>query len=96
MCPLIDHRFVLDGLESLIERLLISCSPRIRVANGNGIKKMMRNISALRQTLASVISTEDCQFHRARHFYNLFFLGPEVSLLFSLLINLHVYAEITG
>lgn len=62
-----------------MEELIISNSRYIRYANSHGVKKIMRNILALRQNIKTLSSwSPDTEFSRAREFYGLFSLGPEV------------------
>ena len=74
-----------------MQELLISNARCIRYANAHGIKKMLRNILALRQNIKTLSSwSPDSEFSRARAFYGLFFNGPQVRYLI-LLITLAIY-----
>ena len=71
--------FIFEGIDNLMEKLLISNARFIRVANEPGIKKVFRNILALRQNLRTLSSTkDDSEFKLAKRFYALFSIGPEV------------------
>lgn len=74
------YRFVFDGLGGLVEHLLVSSSRLIRFANDLGIRKMLRNVSALRQNLKTITGLpDDSELHQAQTYYNLFGLKPTVS-----------------
>ncbi|EJD03693.1 uncharacterized protein FOMMEDRAFT_81678 [Fomitiporia mediterranea MF3/22] len=76
-----ERLFSFVGLESLMEELLISNARYIRFANIHGIRKILRNIIAIRQSLkmlSSWSSTSD--FERAREFFGLYSLGPQALL----------------
>ena len=63
-----------------MEELVISNARQIRVANVHGIKKILRNVVALRQNTKTLTSwSPNFEFDRAREFYSLFSLGPQVS-----------------
>lgn len=75
-----EFRFVFEGLETLMEDILISSARHIRVANIHGTRKIMRNIIALRQNIKTLTSwSSSSDFDRSREFWNLFSLGPQVS-----------------
>lgn len=74
-------RFVFEGLGALANHLLISEARNIRFGvNAFGMRKMARNMTALRQGLRAidVILPEDAEFESARAFYALYPLGPTV------------------
>ncbi|KAF8316216.1 Sec8 exocyst complex component-specific domain-containing protein [Cantharellus anzutake] len=78
-----ERRFVFEGLGSLMEHILITEVRSIRLANAEGVRKMLRNIVALHQGLRSIEAmSQDVNtgFERARRFYSLFFLGPSAML----------------
>lgn len=91
-------RFVFEGLEQLMEQLLISNARHIRFANALGIKKIMRNILALRQNIKTMSSaSKDFEFRRAKHYYGLFSAGPTVCHFrqpFDNLIDKHLYQSL--
>ncbi|TDL28204.1 hypothetical protein BD410DRAFT_818641 [Rickenella mellea] len=79
--PEMQRRFVFAGLEPLMEQLLISNARHIRVANSFGIKKIMRNILALRQNNKTMSGgPRDSEFRRARQYFSLFAVGPATML----------------
>lgn len=73
-------RFIFEGLGTLMEHILVSNARNIRFANKLGIQKIFRNILALQQNLKTLSDLpEDAEFMRARKYYELFLLTPEVS-----------------
>lgn len=44
-----------------------------------GIQRMCRNVFALQQTLTNITMTREVALDHARHYFELFFLTPEVS-----------------
>ena len=76
------HRFVFAGVGKLAEHLLMSEAKNIRTANAAGMRKMLRNITALRQGIKAieVIQPGDAEFETAKAYYSLFSLGPEVCI----------------
>ncbi|EGO02554.1 hypothetical protein SERLA73DRAFT_165642 [Serpula lacrymans var. lacrymans S7.3] len=70
--------FIFVGLGPLMEHLLISNARYIRFANKFGIKKIIRNILALQQSLKTVANGQQhTEFERAKAYYSLFFLPPQ-------------------
>lgn len=62
-----------------MEHLLISNARHVRFANDLGIKKIFRNILALQQNLKLLSDLpEDAEFGRARRYWELFLLTPQV------------------
>ncbi|KAI5124169.1 hypothetical protein M0805_000977 [Coniferiporia weirii] len=79
--PQKEQLFVFEGLEMLMEELLISNARFIRFANVHGVKKILRNVIALRQNVKTLTSwCPKTEFDRAREFYGLFSLGPQALL----------------
>ena len=77
-----SKRFAFEGIGQLLEHLLISEAKRIRLANANGIRKMIRNILALQQSIKTLTSdTRGADFDRAKKYYTLFFRTPAVGAL---------------
>jgi len=63
----------------VLKHLLVSEAKRIRLANANGIRKMIRNILALQQSIKTLTSdTRGADFDRAKKYYTLFFRTPTV------------------
>ncbi|KAF9650351.1 hypothetical protein BDM02DRAFT_3223223 [Thelephora ganbajun] len=72
-----EHAFAFEGIGQLLEHLLVSEAKRIRLANANGIRKMIRNILALQQSIKTLTSdTRGADFDRAKRYYTLFFRTP--------------------
>lgn len=46
-----------------------------------GIQRICRNIFALQQTLTNITMTREVALDHARHYFELFFLTPEVLLI---------------
>jgi len=73
-------RFVFEGLGLLMEHLLVTHSRHIRFANEFGVKKIIRNIVALQQSLKAITDDQkDAEFERAKRYYGLFWSGAAVS-----------------
>jgi hypothetical protein len=63
-----------------MEHLLISNARHLRQANVFGVKKIMRNILALQQSIKTITNEQkNTEFERAKRYYNLFFMSPLVS-----------------
>ena len=72
-------RFAFEGIGQLLEHLLISEAKRIRIANANGVRKMIRNILALQQSIKTLTNdVRGADFDRAKKYYSLFFRTPTV------------------
>lgn len=63
----------------MIAKILISSAQYLQVINDAGIQRMCRNIFALQQTLTNITMTRELALDHARHYFELFFLTPEVS-----------------
>ncbi|KAH7910695.1 Sec8 exocyst complex component-specific domain-containing protein [Hygrophoropsis aurantiaca] len=73
-----EQEFIFIGLEYLIEQLLISSARHLHQANTYGIKKIIRNILALQQSIKMIGGGQGhAQFERAKAYYSLFFLSPQ-------------------
>jgi len=73
-----QHRFLFQGLASLMDTLLISGVRRVRAINRHGITKMMRNIMALQQNLKNIVESPlDVDFERSRRFWELLSKEPD-------------------
>ena len=59
----------------------MSCAAHIRRINPNGIKKMCRNIFSVQQQLTNITMTRELALDRARQYYELLYLTPEVIFL---------------
>lgn len=76
-------RFVFVGLGHLMEHLLISNDRHLRVVNNFGVKKILRNILALQQSIKTVTNEQkNTEFERAKRYYSLYFDSPAVSWLY--------------
>jgi exocyst complex component 4 len=74
-------RFVFEGLGQLMETLLIANARFIRALNGNGVKKMFRNILALQQNVKIISEGLHIEFERAKRYYSLFSKTPPVRII---------------
>ena len=73
------ERFVFDGIGFLMDDLLIHNARHIPLANALGMKKINRNIRALQQCVKTVVhDTHDGELLRAKQYYLLFSLNPQV------------------
>lgn len=62
-----------------MEHLLISNARHLRQANGFGVKKILRNIVALQQSIKTITNDhKNTAFERAKRYYSLFFMLPQV------------------
>jgi len=72
-------RFIFEGLDKLMERLLINNVIFMKNLNLNGANKMLRNILALQQNLKNIVDNPtEISLDRARQYYELYKHGPEV------------------
>ncbi|CAG8757762.1 25105_t:CDS:10 [Gigaspora margarita] len=75
--PLKEHRFVFEGLDALMEHVLVSNATFLRNLNSNGITKMSRNILALQQNLKNIVDIPgEISLDKARRYYELYNIGP--------------------
>lgn len=51
----------------------------MQVIDEGGIQRMCRNVFALQQTLTNITMTREVALDHARHYFELFFLTPEVN-----------------
>nr|GAT47843.1 Sec8 exocyst complex component specific domain-containing protein [Mycena chlorophos] len=76
--PQAQRRFVFMGLSNLIEQLLISGARHLRLPTTFGIKKILRNILALQQSIRTLTNDKhSTEFERAKRYYLLFNLTPQ-------------------
>lgn len=74
-----EPRFVFAGLGHLMEYMLISNAHHLRLPNAFGIRKIIRNMLALQQSIKTLTNDQrHTEFERARQYYELFFLSPQV------------------
>lgn len=63
-----------------MEHLLISNARHLRQANVFGVKKILRNVLALQQSIKTITGEQKhTEFERAKRYYSLFFKSPPVS-----------------
>jgi exocyst complex component 4 len=75
--PKKEQQFVFVGLGHLMEHLLISNARHLRQANVFGVKKIMRNVLALQQSIKTITNEQKhTEFERAKRYYSLFFMSP--------------------
>jgi hypothetical protein len=62
-----------------MEQMLISNARLLRLPNDYGIKKMMRNMLALQQSIKTLTNDQrNTEFKRAKKYYSLYYLTPQV------------------
>lgn len=72
-------RFVFNGIGFLMDDLLIDNARYISLANALGMKKISRNVLALQQCVKTIVSNaHDGELLRAKQYYSLFSLNPQV------------------
>jgi hypothetical protein len=71
--------FIFRGLGSLADDLIVSSARYIRFCNAEGVRKIERNLLALQQSLKTLVDDPlGVDFERARSYWSLFFVGPNV------------------
>ncbi|KDR85374.1 hypothetical protein GALMADRAFT_234199 [Galerina marginata CBS 339.88] len=76
-----ERRYLFAGLGHLMEHILIISARHLRVPNAFGMKKIMRNILALQQSIKTLNDDpQDSEFERAKRYYSLFFISPQEML----------------
>lgn len=69
----------------------------MKIIDESAIQRMSRNVFALQQTLTNITMTREVALDHARHYFELFFLSPEVNtflFLCHLFVLLRVLQEI--
>lgn len=62
-----------------MERMLISNARHLRIVTAFGIKKIIRNMLALQQSIKTITTElQNAEFERAKRYYSLFFMSPQV------------------
>lgn len=62
-----------------MEHLLISNAHHLRIVNAFGVKKIMRNILALQQSIKTITKEQKyTEFEQVKRYYSLFFMSPSV------------------
>jgi hypothetical protein len=72
-------QYVFDGLGHLISKILITSIQYTNQLDEPGVQKICRNILSLQQTLASVTMSREVGLDHARHYFELFYMTPEVN-----------------
>ncbi|KAJ3563576.1 hypothetical protein NP233_g8850 [Leucocoprinus birnbaumii] len=73
-----ERHYVFTGLGHLMEQLLISNARFLRLPNDYGIKKMLRNMLALQQSIKTLTNDQqNTEFERAKQYYSLYYLKPQ-------------------
>lgn len=76
-----ERHYVFTGLGHLMEQVLISNARLLRLPNDYGIKKMMRNMLALQQSIKTLTNDQqNTEFERAKQYYSLYYLTPQEML----------------
>ncbi|KAK7064373.1 Sec8 exocyst complex component-specific domain-containing protein [Favolaschia claudopus] len=79
--PKPQRQFVFMGLSNLMEQLLIAGARHLRVPTAFGIKKILRNILALQQSIKSLTNDQqNSEFDKAKRYYSLFNVSPQEML----------------
>ena len=74
-----SSRFAFEGIDQLLEHLLVSEAKRIRLANASDIRKMVGNILALQQSIKTLPSdTRGAGLDCTKKYHTLFFRTPTV------------------
>lgn len=71
----------------MIAKLLISSAQMMDKIDKPLVHRMCRNIYSLQQTLTNITMTREIALDHARHYFELFFLSPEVCKLNYVLLN---------
>ncbi|CAG8528495.1 3438_t:CDS:10 [Paraglomus brasilianum] len=75
--PSREHKFIFEGLDKLMEKLLINNVTFMKNLNPNGANKMLRNILALQQNLKNIVDNpKEISLDRAKRYYELYKHGP--------------------
>ncbi|XP_023334937.1 exocyst complex component 4 isoform X4 [Eurytemora carolleeae] len=70
-------QYIFEGVSHLVSGILISSAATIKKMNGNGVKKMCRNIFSVQQTLTtSVTGRREVALDQAKTFYELVNFTP--------------------
>ncbi|CAG8438987.1 8342_t:CDS:10 [Ambispora gerdemannii] len=74
--PIREHKFVFEGLDSLMEHILVSNATYIKSLNFSGVTKIKRNILALQQNLRNIVDTPNqVSLDRSQQYYELHRVG---------------------
>lgn len=72
-------QYVFEGLGHLIAKILMSSSQFLETIDESGIHRMCRNIFTMQQTLTNITMAREVALDHANHYFQLFYLTPEVS-----------------
>ncbi|KAL1737539.1 Sec8 exocyst complex component-specific domain-containing protein [Schizophyllum commune] len=76
--PKHERQFIFVGLGHLMEHVIISKAALIRQPTAFGIKKMLRNMFALRQGIKTIANDPyNTEFERAKKYFALYFMSPQ-------------------
>lgn len=78
--PETARRFIFVGLGYLMEHILIASARYLGVPTSFGIKKIIRNMLALQQSVKAITNDQNSEFEKAKRYYTLFFISPQVML----------------
>ncbi len=70
-------RFIFDGITELMATILMQNLRHIRQININGIKRLLSNVHALQQNLASFTYVQDQYLERCSQYFELLRMKPE-------------------
>ncbi|SJL05584.1 uncharacterized protein ARMOST_08941 [Armillaria ostoyae] len=76
----IDIRFIFVGLGYLMEHILIANARYLGVPTSFGIKKIIRNMLALQQSVKAITNDQNSEFEKAKRYYTFFFISPQAML----------------
>lgn len=86
-------KYIFEGLGHLISKILISSSQFMEEINDAGIERMLRNVFALQQALTNITMSREVALDHARHYFELFYLSPNVSTHNSCYYYLNILLE---
>ncbi|KAK0506252.1 exocyst complex component sec8 [Armillaria luteobubalina] len=72
--------FIFVGLGYLMEHILIANARYLGVPTSFGIKKIIRNMLALQQSVKAITNDQNSEFEKAKRYYTLFFISPQAML----------------
>ncbi|KAF9076098.1 Sec8 exocyst complex component-specific domain-containing protein [Rhodocollybia butyracea] len=75
--PPYARQFIFSGLGQLMEHVLIHGARYLRRPNVYGVRKILRNILALQQSVKTITVNSNQNFDRAKRYFSLFFIKPE-------------------
>ncbi len=70
-----------------MEHILIANARYLGVPTSFGIKKIIRNMLALQQSVKAITNDQNSEFEKAKRYYTLFFISPQVSMPTVLLVT---------